>query len=115
MASAPVSTDELIDLVRKSGLAEDRLDKWLRDNPELPPHLHAAAAKLVQDGLLTSFHAKHMLAGKFKGFVLGSYKVLDQIGAGGMGVVFLAEHLAMKRQVAIKVLPADKAADHESR
>jgi len=115
MASAPASNDELIDLVRKSGLADDRIEGWLNDNPSLPPQMHATAAKLVQDGLLTSFHARHMLTGKYKGFLLGQYKVLDQIGAGGMGVIFLAEHISMKRQVAIKVLPADKAADTESR
>ncbi len=55
-----------------------------------------------------------MLTGKYKGFVLGQYKVLDQIGAGGMGVVFQAEHMSMKRMVAIKVLPGDKANDEES-
>ena len=115
MASSPISSVELIDLVRKSGLANDRIDGWMKNNPDLPPQVNVTAAKLVQDGLLTPFHAKHMLAGKYKGFMLGQYKVLDQIGAGGMGVIFLAEHMSMKRQVAIKVLPADKASDEESR
>src|SRR6202044_480087 len=81
----------------------------------LPARPKATAPKLVKDGLITPFHAKHMLTGKYKGFVLGQYKVLDQIGAGGMGVIFLAEHLSMKRRVAIKVLPPDKASDIESR
>lgn len=36
------------------------------------------------------------------------YRVLSQIGAGGMGVVFLAEHRLMKRRVALKVV-VDKA------
>ena len=36
---------------------------------------------------------------------VGSYELLDQIGAGGMGVVFSARDLRLGRRVAIKVLP----------
>src|SRR5436189_4785334 len=115
MASAPSSSRDLLELVRSSGLVTaDHLDSWIKSNRTLPEQVHASAAKLVQDGMLTSFHAKHMLSGKYKGFVLGQYKMMDQIGAGGMGVIFLAEHLTMKRRVAIKVLPPDKASDPES-
>src|SRR5581483_9315726 len=41
------------------------------------------------------------------GLVLGNYRVLERLGSGGMGVVFLGEHMLLKRQVAIKVLPVD--------
>jgi serine/threonine protein kinase len=39
---------------------------------------------------------------------LGQYKLLEQIGAGGMGVVYRALHLKLKRQVALKILHADR-------
>jgi predicted Ser/Thr protein kinase len=38
------------------------------------------------------------------GEVFGSYRVVDEIGRGGMGAVYLAEHALLGRQAAIKVL-----------
>jgi Tol biopolymer transport system component len=42
---------------------------------------------------------------------LGVYEVTAQIGAGGMGEVYRATDIKLKRQVAIKILPAALAAD----
>ncbi|MEO8705774.1 MAG: serine/threonine-protein kinase [Kofleriaceae bacterium] len=38
------------------------------------------------------------------GQVVGSYRILSQLGAGGMGAVWLAEHTLLGRRVAIKFL-----------
>jgi tetratricopeptide (TPR) repeat protein/tRNA A-37 threonylcarbamoyl transferase component Bud32 len=43
------------------------------------------------------------------------YDVLSVLGEGGMSTVYLARHLALKRQVALKVLRADRVADPERR
>jgi response regulator RpfG family c-di-GMP phosphodiesterase/serine/threonine protein kinase len=59
---------------------------------------------LVEHGLLTEYQAGRVSAGKTFGLVLGNYRVLDRLGVGGMGVVFRAEHVCMRRQVAVKVL-----------
>jgi serine/threonine-protein kinase len=40
---------------------------------------------------------------------LGKYQIEKKIGAGGMGTVFLARDTELKRTVALKVLPRDKA------
>src|ERR1019366_8070064 len=42
------------------------------------------------------------------GEVLGHYRLLAQIGAGGMGVVFRAHDEQLQRDVAVKILPAGK-------
>lgn len=45
------------------------------------------------------------------GTTLGVYKLLDVLGEGGMGRVFLAEHSLLGRKVAIKVLRSEYATD----
>lgn len=45
---------------------------------------------------------------------LGKYRLLDRLGAGGMGVVFAAEDVTLGRRVAVKLLPRELAANPES-
>ena len=74
-------------------------------------------ALLEQDGRPETFFDKPPLASDGHGFApgarLGPYEVLDQIGAGGMGKVFRAHDSRLKRDVAIKALPAEYALDPE--
>ncbi|MFO0851623.1 MAG: serine/threonine-protein kinase [Gemmataceae bacterium] len=100
----PATTPELIDLVRKSGIhAADALDRFLAD-ADLPDDPVKCAASLVKRGMLTQFQAKLLLNGRYRGFKVGAYVIREQIGQGGMGTVFLAEHAQLRRRVAIKVL-----------
>jgi len=68
----------------------------------------ALADLLVERGHLTRFQASQLLEGRSK-LSLGQYRILDQIGQGGMGRVFKAQHGRMRRIVAVKVLTKDKA------
>ncbi|HKB41691.1 MAG TPA: serine/threonine-protein kinase, partial [Gemmataceae bacterium] len=112
---APKTIDELLDLGTRSGILEKQgLDDYLKklraahDSPKAPRGL---ADAMVRDGLLTRFQAEQLLAGKWRNFkIAAKYKLLERLGAGGMGAVFLCEHVVMRRRVALKVLPAAHAA-----
>ena len=111
--SVPSSVEELLQLIRKSGMIEDQtLTTYLQRRQVgrgLPDDPRDAADSMIQDGLITNFQAEQFLLGKWRGFTIGKYKLLERVGVGGMGQVFLCEHMYMKRRVAIKVLPPAKA------
>jgi serine/threonine protein kinase len=75
----------------------------------VPPDVRDFAEEMVRDGVMTYFQSEQFLLGKWRGFTIGKYKLLERVGVGGMGQVFLCEHMFMKKRVAIKVLPPAKA------
>ncbi len=73
----------------------------------------AAAKAIIKQNLLTRWQAEQLLRGRAQ-LLLGKYELLDRLGAGGMGHVFLAEHRQMKRRVALKTLNRELAKDPEA-
>jgi len=47
------------------------------------------------------------------GVTLSHYHIVSEIGGGGRGEVYLAEHARLHRKVALKILPADLASNQD--
>jgi phosphate ABC transporter phosphate-binding protein len=106
----PATTPELFDLISRSGLLPPPLaDSHLARHRAADPQM--TLRHLVSDGVVTSFQARFLATGRYKGFFLGGkYKLLEHLGSGGMGEVYLGEQLLLRRLVAIKLLRASKSA-----
>ncbi len=106
--SAPATAEDFLRLVEKSQLVESRRLEAARERLRLDQQRSAdgAARQLVKAGLLTAFQARRLLEGRHRGFFVKQYKVLEVIGAGGMGWLYLAEDTEKMQQVALKLLPA---------
>jgi serine/threonine protein kinase len=112
----PSSILEFLDLVLRSDLLERRaLDTYLTQlahETQQPANPKQLAQAMVRDGILTALQAGLLLKGKWRNFIInGKFKLLEHLGTGGMGSVYLCEHVLMRRRVALKVLPNDKVSD----
>ena len=104
--------DDFAEKVALSGLVPTAELTQARAQVEPEPAADASlrlARLLVQQGLLTTYQARKLLAGATRGFFLGGYRILSPLGEGGMGKVFLAVNEQTFGKVAIKVLPPRKA------
>lgn len=114
---ATLSTEGFLDFVERSELVEPLTlaaalaELKTAQGGQLPGDAEAVATFLIEKQLLTSWHVEKLMEKRYRGFTLGKYRMLRQIGSGGMSTVFLAEHKLMGRQRAIKVLPKRRVKD----
>lgn len=77
-----------------------------RDAPE---HIDRRLARqAVQSRALTLWQAQQLLAGRTSGFQVDRYMLLELIGQGGMGRVYLAMDTRLNRKVALKILAPER-------
>ncbi|MBU0639234.1 MAG: protein kinase [Planctomycetes bacterium] len=77
-------------------------DSYIRAHPELADALRGVFKTLdFVEATSKSLSASRLESGQ----VLGEYRIVREIGRGGMGVVYEAVQISLNRRVALKVLP----------
>ena len=75
-------------------------------------HGRSPKASLTKN-LITRWQAGQLLAGR-SSFYLGKYRLIELLGRGGMGSVFLGQHVTMNRRVALKIISRQVGKDPRS-
>ena len=96
-------------------LAPGEREDYLRAACEHDEELAQRVKSLLRHDTLTGLSDQSGASPEINGPCIGPYKVLSKIGSGGMGDVYLAHDPRLSRKVALKILPARFASDHERR
>jgi serine/threonine protein kinase/tetratricopeptide (TPR) repeat protein len=105
--------EEICEQVHAGNLAP--LDHWINQYPEIADRLRViyptvvAMADWSESGLPCDIHSEGATA--LGGREIGDFHILQQIGRGGMGVVYEAQQLSIPRKVAVKILPLASLVD----
>jgi eukaryotic-like serine/threonine-protein kinase len=93
------------------------LDDACRDNEDLRREvqrlLDSFESGYLEQPAIGKMAESVVAAGLSNGQIVGRYKIHEKIGAGGMGEVFAAEDMRLKRKIALKILPALFSLDKE--
>jgi serine/threonine protein kinase/WD40 repeat protein len=113
--NSPLSVDrddrlaEVLDayLAAQEGDAPPDVDEFLARYPDLADELRECLASLafIRRAGNLSVAGEAAAEGQTAGGVLGDFRILREVGKGGIGLVYEAEQISLRRRVALKVLP----------
>ncbi|RUL88201.1 serine/threonine-protein kinase [Tautonia sociabilis] len=101
------SPPDLMAALKRAGiLSEARLGE-IRSRVlagEYPVDPIELARQLVKDRILTEYQARRLLSNRPGGLIIGRYIILEKLGSGSMGRVYMAKHRMMGRVSALKII-----------
>jgi serine/threonine-protein kinase len=102
---APATADELLEQLCQAQLLTPTDAETLHPGPAASPR--ELADLLVHNGYLSTLQADQAVKGYVQDLALGPYRLIEEIGQGGMGGVFKAIDTRLKRVVALKMIRPD--------
>jgi hypothetical protein len=102
--AAVTSFTSLLDCLRQYRLLETTQLREVEAQAARFADAEALAGELIRRGWLTPYQVNHLLQGRGRELLLGSYVLLERLGEGGMGQVFKARNWKLGRVVAVKLI-----------
>lgn len=110
---AVTTAEEFFAVLQKSKLLTPSQLAQAREAAQEGDAPKTIAKRLARRELITRWQAGQLLAGR-SSFYLGKYRLIELLGCGGMGTVFLGRHVTMNRLVALKIISRQVGKDPAS-
>ena len=112
--STPLTANSLIHMLSLSGLLSDEQLRMVEQHFSLLTGNVSARSVcdwLQHHQLITEWQSEKLLQGRYRGFFLGPYRLLNRVARGGMSTIYSARHQESSEIHALKVLPLARTGD----